>query len=185
MEKCKNRAYNILIVSVLILFSSFFSLGQIYQTTTARSLSLGGCGLLLNDIGSFYSNPALLATQNQLSTSCNYENDFFISMLQKSALVVGLPLTKGVIGLGVRTYGVQSFRSIESTIGYGLQLNENFSIGTSLGIYNTSIQVYGSKSGMNFEVGIYGNLSEKIKYACSIHLLGNSNVNEPKPMNVD
>ena len=61
-------------------------------------------------------------------------------------------------------------------------MNENFSIGTSLGIYNTSIQGYGSKFGMNFDLGIYGNLSEKIKYGCSIHHLGNSNVSALNPV---
>ena len=179
MEKCKHIFCKNLFLSFLLY--SFASIAQNTQTTSARALSLGGCGILLKDIGSYYSNPSLLAEQNSVSISCNYENNFFIPALQKTAFVVGLPTKKGVLGLGIRTSGITIFRSIESNLGYGINLNEQFSIGARIGINNTSIQGYGNKFALYFVVGFVGVLNEKLKYAFTFQQFGNTRKTDLNP----
>ncbi len=179
MSNCLER-YKFLATISTLLFLIYTTNAQTVFLSNARSYSLGGCSILLQDMGSFFTNPAIMTTQKTLSTSCNYENNYFISDLQKSSIAIGTFSKFGYSGLGFRTYGVKSYKLLEFSIGHGIKLNENFSFGTKLIVNNCTIQGYGNRYNLGISFGIYGKLGERLYYASVFEQNGNNSSNQAR-----
>jgi hypothetical protein len=161
--------------SLLIFVISNRSFSQVEHLSSARILSLGGCGVMLKDAGSTCVNPGILAHQPKLSSALNYQNNFFTKDLQNTSFSIAGKLKNGGVGIGVRTYGTSVFKQLEVSGMYGLRFDERFSLGIALGVNSIFIQNYGSKNNLNVSVGIYGKLNHSLVYACSFRNLENTN----------
>ncbi len=176
MEKLSFLVVNKLIVYCLCLIFSNAnsSFSQVEYLSSARTLSLGGCGVVLKDIGSTSVNPGILAHQPKFSSTFNYQNNFFTKDLQNTALSIAGKIRRGGAGVGVRTYGTSVFKQLEVSGMYGMCFDERLSFGVKLALNSVFIQNYGSEYNLNVTLGIYGKLNQSLIYACSFQNIENT-----------
>ena len=160
------------ILLLLILLPSFvFTQG--YLPVGARSASLGNASVCLDDVFSFYHNPAGLSSIDHVTAAAGYENRFLLKELQTQALVVAIPMKTGVISVGAQLYGYELFRTQKAGVGYSVKLAEKLSGGVQLNYLGSRLpENYGSKHTASAEVGIIGELTENWKIGASVFNIG-------------
>lgn len=161
----------ILILSISIWLSPYFY-GQYSSVSGARSLSLSGSTVAAGDVWSFYTNPASTVSVRKSTVSVCYENKFLLSAFQQQALVGAIPIRKGIVQFGLKFDGSSLFRNDMFGVGYALRLSEKFTFGSSLRLQQLRIQNYGSNVQLFSDIGLYVDLTDKVKIGVSVLGLG-------------
>jgi hypothetical protein len=160
-------------ILLLILILPFTSSSQGYIPIGARSASLANATVCLNDVFSFYHNPAGLASIDRVTVGAAYENRFLLRELQSQAMVGAVPLKTGVLSIGAQLYGYELFRMQKAGVGYSVKLAEKLSGGVQLNYLGLRLpDNYGSKHSATAEIGVIGELTENWKVGASVFNLG-------------
>lgn len=160
-----------ILLLLIVLPSCVFAQG--YLHVGARSASLGNASVCLDDVFSFYHNPAGLAGIDRATVGAGYENRFLLRELQTQALVAAIPLKTGVLSVGAQLYGYELFRSQKAGVGYSVKLAEKLSGGVQLNYLGLRLPAnYGSKHTATAEIGIIGELTDNWKIGASVFNLG-------------
>lgn len=166
---------------LLYIFVCFpwISFTQGYTPFGARLVSMGNAGVAIEDVWSYYHNPAALTGIDGFSAGVAYENRFLLRELQSQALTIVAPLKTGVISFGAQMYGYQLYRSQKAGIGYSLKLSEKFSAGIQMNYQGIRLpENYGSKHSVTAEAGVIGEITEDWKIGMSVFNLGRAKLSD-------
>ncbi len=142
---------------------------NIIETYGAKANALGNAASTHSNAFSVFTNQAGLANINSIAVSVSEENRFLISDLHAVGLAAALPTKSGTFGLGVNYYGLEAYNTQRATLAYGRKLFEDkLNIGAEFDFYNFSLAEFGSKSAVNFGLGIQYFFTDEIMAAAHI-----------------
>lgn len=125
----------------------------------ARSSSLGHASSCLIDIWSSRNNQGSLGFVRRAEVGAFYENRFFVKELTQSGFAVVAPIKKGTFGLSYSSLGYKLYRESQVTLGYGMKLNDNISVGVAFDYLNTKIaDIYGQAHAVTGSIGFTAKL---------------------------
>ena len=151
---------------------SMFSFSQGVENVGARSISLGEATVALQDIYSYFSNPACIATISSIELGMNYQNKFLINEFQQSSGVVAKPLKNGVLSIGGVISGQNLFRSARIGAGYAIRLSENFSIGAQINFQQIQVQSITQSNDLQASFGLLFQPFTRLKLGMAMFNLG-------------
>ena len=164
---------------LLLTFTSicFTSYSQGWKPVGARSASLAGASVCLDDVWAFHHNPGALAAIKAFSAGAYYETRFLSRELQTQAIAVAVPLKKGVLSAGAQLYGYEQYRQTRAGAGYSMGLGEHFSAGVQINLQHLRMAGnYGSSANATFEAGILAAITEKWKLGVSVMNIGRQQI---------
>lgn len=133
-----------------------------FGLTSAQTEALGGVQSVQQHAFSAVENQAGLATLNSVSVGVTAQNQYLLEGLNNFALAAALPTNSGTFGLGMQYQGFKTYTEMKAGIAYGRQLLDNLSIGAQIHAYYLNIGNYGSKTLVNFDLGLQANLSKQL-----------------------
>lgn len=138
----------------------------------ARSLSLAGNAVTLNDVYTVHSNPGIISQIKEIQIGSSYSVPYLISEFQQQSIASYLPIQKGgLIIRGVFT-GKELFRQQKIGLGYGFSLNEKLSIGVGLNYQELRIQNYKTNNKITTDIGFLAKINDKLTLGASILSIG-------------
>ncbi|MBA4312662.1 MAG: hypothetical protein C0417_08530 [Chlorobiaceae bacterium] len=169
-----------LVVSMIIFFS-VCECGFEKSSLGARAYGMG-CALTadVGDVWSIVSNPAGIASIDNIKFGCAYTPQVLgMSELSTQAVVGNIPVSFGVFGCLIQSYGFKMYREITATISYGANISALF-LGINLNYYHLSIERYGSNATFGCDAGINIPLSEKIRCGMSTRNINSPSIGKAK-----
>lgn len=150
---------------------------QGWRPVGARSSSLAGASVCLDDVWAYHHNPGALASVSSASGGLYYEARFLTKELQTQAITAALPLKKGVLSVGGQFYGYEQYRQTRAGAGYALQLSEKIAGGVQINMQQLRFGGnYGSSINATFEAGILATLSKQWKLGASVLNVGRQRI---------
>jgi len=136
------------------------------QTTAvgARSVSLSGVSVCLEDVWATANNPAGLGRYRHISLASSLEQRYLLKELGYYGVVLSMPTANGSFGLFSRFFGYEKFIDQEVNLAYGRLFGESFLCGLSL-VYIIQKAADGSKAlhQLSYQLGTIVDLSDKVK----------------------
>jgi hypothetical protein len=127
------------------------------QGSSAKSWSLGGCGItLISEPSLFVQNPALLGSFEKIGFQINWSRLFEISELSLSEGNLVFPFKKFDFGLSASIFGEKDYyQEMVLTFGAGYKFPKNLSIGANLKYLRVSYSpAYSYFSTISLDAGI-------------------------------
>lgn len=128
----------------------------------ARSMAIGGAGVASSGINSLLENQAGLAGLTDLGVIATATQPFTISELNSVAVGVAIPVSSGVFGLRLHSYGFEEFRQNSAGLAYARRLGGRLSLGVQFDYWNIRIPEYGSGGVFSFEIGVRATLTNNL-----------------------
>jgi hypothetical protein len=168
----------LLLTTTLLLTTAIpTSLSQGYTEIGARQSSLSNAGVCLEDVWSYFHNPAAMTGVKAFSAGVYYDARFLAKELQNQALAVAVPLKAGVISAGAGFSGYEQYRSARAGIGYSLLLGENLSAGVQANMQSLRFGGnYGSSVTGTVEAGLLAKINDKWKVGASVMNIGRQRI---------
>ncbi|MDB5014535.1 MAG: hypothetical protein JWQ25_2737 [Daejeonella sp.] len=126
----------------------------------ARLVALGNAGVAIRDVWSLTSNQAGIAEIEKLTISAGYEQRFLDKDLNAQALVIALPIRKGVLGASFQKYGISSFNEQKAGLSYAKKYGSKLNLAVNLNFHQLKILSYGNSNTFSAEVGMLYRLSK-------------------------
>jgi len=133
-----------------------------FGLTAAQTEALGGVQSVQQHVFSAIENQAGLANLNSIAIGITAQNQYLLEGLNNFALAVALPTNSGTFGLGMQYQGFKTYTEMKAGVAYGRRLLDNLSIGTQIHAYYLNITNYGSKTLVNFDLGLQAELSKQL-----------------------
>lgn len=155
MFKC-----SLLITLCLFCFNCFaqFEFGP----TNARANGYGDIRVINHTVFSAIENQAGLTKLENFSIGLAAKNHYFIGSLNSFSASAALPTNSGTFGLGIQFNGIEGYSEIKAGLAYARELFEAFSIGIQLNANQLSIDQYGNKTLVNFELGVQAEITNQL-----------------------
>ena len=135
-----------------------------------RSAALGHASSCLFDVWSSRNNQGSLGFVRQADVGAFYENRFFVKELSQSGFAAVVPIKKGTFSLAYTSLGYKLYRESHFTLGYGMKLAENISLGVGFDYLNTKIgDVYGQANAFTGSLGLNIKLLPQLTIATHIY----------------
>ena len=135
-----------------------------------RSAALGNASSCLVDIWSTHNNQGSLGFIKKTEVGAFYENRFFVKELTQSGFAAVVPIKKGTFGLCYSTMGYQLYRESQTTLSYGIKLNEYISTGIGIDYLSTKIaDIYGHTNNVSGSIGLNVKLLPKVVVSTHIY----------------
>jgi hypothetical protein len=142
----------LLLFNCIFFTTTLFSQG--YQPVGTKSATMAGASVTVSDLWAHFNNPGAITEAKEIQVGMTYQNRFLLKELQSQALVVVVPIKKGVFSFGTLHNGARDFRTLRTGVGYALQLSNIFSLGVQLNHQLIQLpSVYGSKNTLTAELG--------------------------------
>ena len=136
----------------------------------SRSAALGHASSCLFDVWSSRNNQGSLGFIRQADVGAFYENRFFVKELSQSGFAAVVPIKKGTFSLAYSSLGYKLYRESQFTLGYGLKLAENVSLGVGFDYLNTKIgDIYGKANAFTGSLGLNIKLLPQLTIATHIY----------------
>lgn len=153
---------------ILSLLSINVSFGQSSFYVSARAIALASGVATLNDISVVGANPTVLSYQKNKLISIQNGSRTTTREIQKNALILGIPLRKGVVGFSIQSYGNKVYSTFSGGVSYAMVLSEVLRVGAYFGSKNCSIEQYGSRSSLDVTLALQGKITERLSYGMSL-----------------
>lgn len=156
---------------LIIIFSPFiFFASNGDGPIGSRSAALGHASSCLFDVWSSRNNQGSLGFIRQADVGAFYENRFFVKELSQSGFAAVVPIKKGTFSLAYSSLGYKLYRESQFTLGYGLKLAENVSLGVGFDYLNTKIgDIYGKANAFTGSLGLNIKLLPQLTIATHIY----------------
>ncbi|MEM1325035.1 MAG: hypothetical protein AAGI23_03725 [Bacteroidota bacterium] len=163
-----HRAYYLV---PLLLFCASISVAQHQHRPLAgaRSVGMGGTGLLFQDVHAVFSNPAGLAHLEAAAVLTFAEQRFVNSPIQRIGAAAAYPTTFGTIGGTIHNFGIEDYQERRIGLAYARQLFDNLTIGAQFNYFQTLQTFYGNRSLLNAEVGFQLRMSNELQLGAHIY----------------
>jgi hypothetical protein len=145
---------------VFLLCASFLN-GQT-PPASAASLTTGGAAVASSGINSLFENQAGLTGLTDLGVIAAASQPFTLSELNSVAVGVAIPVSSGVFGLRLHSFGFEEFRQNGASLAYARKLGGRLSLGAQFNYWSLRIPEYGSGGVFSFEMGVQADLTKKL-----------------------
>lgn len=153
---------------------------QIYPQVGARSISMGGVGLTLNDVYSVYNNPGALGALDKTSIGLNYENRFLVKEISSQAIVYAHKGKKnGNFGVQIQQTGFSLYREIQAGVVYGVKLSDKFYGGVGLNYHRIQLgENYGTRNTASGNLGVYYEANKSLRFGVRVQNISRTKLAE-------
>ena len=161
----KNYFSKMLRIALILLMclSCMLSYAQFeFGANNARAFGYGDVGVINQTAFSAIENQAGLVGIENFSVGFSVQNHFLISAINSLALSAALPTNSGTFGLGIQYNGIEGYSEMKAGLAYARKLFEAFDIGIQLNAYQLSIEQYGNRTLVNFEVGVLAEITNQL-----------------------
>lgn len=135
-----------------------------------RSAALGHASSTIYDVWSVRNNQGSLGFMRKGEAGAFYENRFFVKELNQTGFAAAVPVKKGTFGLCYSTLGYQLYRESQTTLSYGMKLNENISAGIGFDYLSTKIaDIYGQAHAFTGSVGLTAKLLPQVVVSTHVY----------------
>ena len=136
----------------------------------SRSAALGHASSCLFDIWSTRNNQGSLGFIRKTEVGAFYENRFFVKELTQSGFAAAIPIKKGTFGICYSSLGYKLYRESQTTLSYGMKLNDNISAGIGFDYLNTKIaDIYGKSNAFTGSVGLLAKILPQVVISSHIY----------------
>ena len=129
----------------------------------ARCKGMGGVSVALVDFWAMQNNQAVMPFYGKMAAvGVYYNNQYLLKETSTAAAGFVFPVTKknDFFGFSVNHYGGRNFGNLQIGFAYSKSFADVFSFGLQFDyLYNYFGDVYGSRSGFTFEIGMYGQVT--------------------------
>lgn len=167
-----------LLLIALTLHSCLAFAGLENHRASARSLALGGTGLLYNDAYACWNNQAALGFASNKSISAYYEMPATLADIRMVGVAAAYPLKKySAFGFSAYNYGNQNYSETKVGFGYGMKLNAKVSVGAQVDYFQLVFgDNYGSTWAVTAELGVMAELSKNLFWGAHLYNPNRANV---------
>ena len=137
-------------------------------STGGRGAAMANASIAFDDINGALVNPAALANIDFMSFGAFAEQRFLVADLQAFAAAVALPTNSGNFGLVLNYFGYSAYNEQKIGLAYARKFSKRISIGAQIDYLNTSIEEYGNRGVLTFDVGLQFQLHEQLRLATHI-----------------
>lgn len=135
----------------------------------ASAIAAGYTGVVRKDLWAAFNNQAGTAYISKAGAGLFAENPFMVPGLNRSALVLLVPVKKTALNITFDQIGNKVYREIKTGLGCAMRLGEHFAAGLQLDyFYMTCGEGYGRHHSLSFEGGIIADITDKLSLA--VHL---------------
>ena len=135
-----------------------------------RSAALGHASVCLADVWSAQNNQGNLGFITKCQAGAFYENRFFVKELTQTGFAAAIPIKKGTFGLSYSNMGYQLYRESQTSLSYGMKLNDNIAAGVAIDYLTTKIaDVYGKANTLTGSVGLTAKLLPQVVISTHIY----------------
>ncbi len=124
------------------------------QLSGSRSEAMGGVSTTFQEKGALLGNVAGLAAMSQFSVTVSAEQRFLLAEIRQLAVGAALPTSAGTFGISAVQFGNDLYSEQKIGLAYARKLMSNLQIGAQFDYLNLSIEDYGQKDLITFEVGM-------------------------------
>ena len=136
----------------------------------SRSAALGHASSSLSDIWSTRNNQGSLGFVRKTEVGAFYENRFFVKELTQSGFAAAIPIKKGTFGICYSSLGYKLYRESQTTLSYGMKLNDNISAGIGFDYLSTRIaDIYGKANAFTGSVGLLAKILPQVVISSHIY----------------
>ena len=136
----------------------------------SRSAALGHASSCLFDIWSTRNNQGSLGFVRKTEVGAFYENRFFVKELTQSGFAAAIPIKKGTFGICYSSLGYKLYRESQTTLSYGMKLNDNISAGIGFDYLSTRIaDIYGKANAFTGSVGLLAKILPQVVISSHIY----------------
>lgn len=136
----------------------------------SRSAALGHASSCLSDIWSTRNNQGSLGFIRKTEVGAFYENRFFVKELTQSGFAAAIPIKKGTFGICYSSLGYKLYRESQTTLSYGMKLNDNISAGIGFDYLSTRIaDIYGKANAFTGSVGLLAKILPQVVISSHIY----------------
>jgi len=151
-------------LTIFFLCLSIFAFSQngAPPTAGARGTAMGNASVAFDDLSGGLANQAALANLETLQAGVFAEQRFLIADLNSFSGLFALPTNSGTFGLSLNYFGFDAYNEQKIGIAYARKFSKKVSVGAQVDYLNTSIEEYGNKGVITFELGLQYELSEEL-----------------------
>jgi hypothetical protein len=154
-----------LVICVELLFPGFKMYSQV-TAVGARSISMAGVTVGLEDVWAIANNPAGLARSGHLSLATCLEQRYLLKETGYYGMAAAITAGKGGLGFFSMYSGYKAFINQEISLGYGRSFGDHVSGGVSLAyFYQKAGESARSVHQVGYQLGAIVDLSEKVYFA--------------------
>lgn len=127
-----------------------------------RGLSGARCPLFAEP-ASIVVQPAGLAWMNSFTAAASFTPAMFeMPELQTHSIAIGIPLSFGGIGFGVRRFGFELYRETSVAVGCGMVMDDGLAIGATAEFRKHAIKGYGTQTPVLLNIGVLHKVHELV-----------------------
>ncbi|MFI5221970.1 MAG: hypothetical protein ACHQK8_06580, partial [Bacteroidia bacterium] len=147
------------------LFISFSVLAQpVFDPVGADAWGTGGCSAASRNIFAVFNNPAAFSGEKKLSGGIYSEQLFHETKLTRSCLAMVFPMRFIHSAISIDHYGYSLFSQQKLGFSLSKKLVNNFSLGVTLGYFNTNISEQNPAGNFYGEFGVWYKPIRKIQF---------------------
>ncbi|MFT4760773.1 MAG: long-subunit fatty acid transport protein [Paraglaciecola sp.] len=143
----------------------------------ARGTAMGNASVAFDDLNGGLANQAALANLEGIQAGIFAEQRFLIADLNSFSGIFALPTNSGTFGLAINYFGFSAYNEQKIGVAYARKFSEKVSVGAQIDYLNTSIEEYGNKGVVTFELGLQFELSKELRFGTHIYNPIRSSVN--------
>lgn len=141
-----------------------------------RGLSGARCPLFA-DPASIVVQPAGIAWMNSLTAVASFTPEIFeLPELQTHSIAVGIPLSFGGIGFGVRRFGFDLYSETSVALGSGIAMENDLAVGASAEFRKYAIKGYGTQTLVLLNVGVFHKFHEMLTISGTVDNILNASL---------
>lgn len=130
----------------------------------------GFSGVSMYDADNLWLNPASQTAVSTFQSSVFYSpSPFQLPQLSNSGLIVATNLDFVNIGFGLNTFGFSLYRESVGTMAISDSVTNNLVVGVGINVNYVSIDRYGSRTFVGFDVGMIANIFENVSVGTALH----------------
>jgi long-subunit fatty acid transport protein len=156
------------IFSLFLGFSAYTQNGA-PPSAGARGTAMGNASVAFDDLNGGLSNQAALANLESIQAGVFAEQRFLIADLNSFSGIFALPTNSGTFGLAVNYFGFSAYNEQKIGLAYARKFSKKVSVGAQVDYLNTSIEEYGNRGVITFELGMQFELSKELRFGTHIY----------------
>lgn len=148
--------YSSLLLFVFLFLLQSITVRSMDRPWSARHRGLSGARCPLHaDPASIVVQPAGIAWMNSFGAAASFTPEMFeLPELQTHSIGVGVPLSFGGVGFGVRRFGFELYRETSFALGSGVAMENDLAIGASAEFRRYAIKGYGTQTLVLLNIGV-------------------------------
>lgn len=132
-----------------------------------------------SDAFSLFNNSALIAKSSNRELGFFYSPSPFGEKAMSNTFASYIePTSVGNFSVGFSIYGFELYKETQFALGYGKNINNNFSVGGTLIYKNINIKNYGSKGNLLLNIGSTAKLNEQLGFGFYIENITHSTISK-------